>query len=242
MHTFKPPMAAPHVGFHGRFRSHRTRLSLAARIALTAAGIGLFAVSAAQAQEDDEMTFEEGIIHSLMTGLGATNMENRGIDYRERSPLVVPPKIDLPPPETSQQVTNVPNWPQDADERERQQLRAAARKKQVLGNEGARPLMPDELAIGRTKATRAPEPLQPGVTTSPMLSPSQLGFSGKLCIHPRQIEPVRAGFAPDPAEIAWARKVLASGDGAAAVDGAMVDEPVRLRARSILARSAEAGA
>ena len=178
MHTFKPPMAAPHVGFHGRFRSHRTRLSLAARIALTAAGIGLFAVSAAQAQEDDEMTFEEGIIHSLMTGLGATNMENRGIDYRERSPLVVPPKIDLPPPETSQQVTNVPNWPQDADERERQQLRAAARKKQVLGNEGARPLMPDELAIGRTKATRATEPLQPGVTTSPMLSPSQLGFNG----------------------------------------------------------------
>ncbi|MBN9435393.1 CoA ester lyase [Bosea sp. (in: a-proteobacteria)] len=71
---------------------------------------------------------------------------------------------------------------------------------------------------------------------------SELGFSGKLCIHPRQIEPVRAGFAPDPAEIAWARKVLASGDGAAAVDGAMVDEPVRLRARSILARSAETGA
>ena len=32
-----------------------------------------------------------------MAGIGGTNMENRGIEYRERSPLVVPPKIDLPP-------------------------------------------------------------------------------------------------------------------------------------------------
>lgn len=66
-----------------------------------------------------------------------------------------------------------------------------------------------------------------------------LGFGGKLAIHPRQITSIRAGFAPDAAEIAWARKVLASGDGAAAVDGAMVDEPVRIRARVILGRTAE---
>jgi len=64
-----------------------------------------------------------------------------------------------------------------------------------------------------------------------------LGFTGKLCIHPRQIEAIRAGFAADEAEIAWANKVLASGDGAAAVDGMMVDEPVRIRARSILKRA-----
>lgn len=63
-----------------------------------------------------------------------------------------------------------------------------------------------------------------------------LGFGGKLAIHPRQIAPIRNGFLPDEEEVAWARKVLASGDGAAAVDGAMVDEPVRIRARSILAR------
>lgn len=61
-----------------------------------------------------------------------------------------------------------------------------------------------------------------------------LGFGGKLAIHPRQIVPIRAGFAPDDAEVAWARKVLASQDGAAAIDGAMVDAPVRIRARAIL--------
>lgn len=62
-----------------------------------------------------------------------------------------------------------------------------------------------------------------------------LGFTGKLAIHPRQIAPIREGFRPSAQDIAWAERVLASGEGAAAVDGAMVDEPVRIRARAILA-------
>ena len=64
-----------------------------------------------------------------------------------------------------------------------------------------------------------------------------LGMTGKLCIHPRQIAPVRRAFAPSDAEIDWARRVLTSGEGAVSVDGAMVDEPVRLRARAILAQA-----
>jgi citrate lyase subunit beta/citryl-CoA lyase len=64
-----------------------------------------------------------------------------------------------------------------------------------------------------------------------------VGFGGKLCIHPRQVEGILTGFRPDESEIAWAQKVLSTGDGAVSVDGAMVDEPVRLRASSILARS-----
>ncbi|WP_235054388.1 HpcH/HpaI aldolase/citrate lyase family protein [Novosphingobium lindaniclasticum] len=62
-----------------------------------------------------------------------------------------------------------------------------------------------------------------------------LGFGGKLLIHPRQVDPTREGFRPTAAEADWARQVLDSGDGAAKVDGAMVDEPVRIRARAILA-------
>ncbi|MCA0942673.1 CoA ester lyase [Salipiger pacificus] len=64
-----------------------------------------------------------------------------------------------------------------------------------------------------------------------------LGMGGKLCIHPRQVAPIHTGFAPTPSELDWAARVLASGDGAVAVDGAMVDEPVRQRARAILARA-----
>jgi citrate lyase subunit beta/citryl-CoA lyase len=63
-----------------------------------------------------------------------------------------------------------------------------------------------------------------------------LGMTGKLCIHPRQVEVVRRAFAPTEGEIDWAQRVLASGDGAVSVEGAMVDEPVRIRARAILAQ------
>jgi citrate lyase subunit beta/citryl-CoA lyase len=63
-----------------------------------------------------------------------------------------------------------------------------------------------------------------------------LGMTGKLCIHPKQVAEVKRAFAPTEAEVDWARRVLASGDGAVSVDGAMVDEPVRIRARAILAQ------
>jgi citrate lyase subunit beta/citryl-CoA lyase len=61
------------------------------------------------------------------------------------------------------------------------------------------------------------------------------GFGGKLCIHPKQIAPTRAGFAPTAAQIDWAERVLAAAGGAVTVDGKMVDEPVRIQARQILA-------
>lgn len=68
-----------------------------------------------------------------------------------------------------------------------------------------------------------------------------MGFGGKLCIHPAQIAPVHRGFAPSPAEIEWARKVIAvngrAGGGAVALDGQMVDRPVVERARAILSRA-----
>lgn len=74
--------------------------------------------------------------------------------------------------------------------------------------------------------------------TDDALYASMLGFGGKLCIHPRQLAPARAGFLPPPADIAWAERIVAAGDeGAASVDGMMVDAPVRARARQILRRA-----
>jgi citrate lyase subunit beta/citryl-CoA lyase len=66
-----------------------------------------------------------------------------------------------------------------------------------------------------------------------------LGFSGKLCIHPNQVAPVHAGLAPTPFEVDWAERVLraAGAAGVYVVDGQMVDAPVLLRARQILARA-----
>ena len=67
-----------------------------------------------------------------------------------------------------------------------------------------------------------------------------LGFGGKLCIHPRQVEAVNAAFAPTEAELEWARRVLSAvqeSDGSAfTLDGRMVDEPVLARAKRIIER------
>ncbi len=66
-----------------------------------------------------------------------------------------------------------------------------------------------------------------------------VGFTGSLCIHPRQVAAVRAGFAPTAEELRWARSVVAAGASAARVDGRMVDRPVVERARRLLARAVE---
>jgi citrate lyase subunit beta/citryl-CoA lyase len=67
----------------------------------------------------------------------------------------------------------------------------------------------------------------------------RLGFGGKLCIHPKQVEPINRGFAPTAAELAWARRILeaaaASDAGALQLDGELIDRPVIERARTIVA-------
>ena len=159
----------------------------ALRLSAVALGVGLLMASGvARAQEDDEeddKTFEEKIIDGIMKGVGGTNMENRGIDYRERSPLVVPPKLDLPPPAAAAEAKAPPNWPKDPDEVRRKAAIAARKKENKDPAAAARILTPDELNAGRTAAPARTnnDPLQPGVTTSnSILSPSQLGFNGRL--------------------------------------------------------------
>lgn len=64
------------------------------------------------------------------------------------------------------------------------------------------------------------------------------GFGAKLCIHPAQIEPVRAALKPSDAQIEAAMRIVeadrAHGGRASAVDGQMVDKPVVDRAIRLL--------
>jgi hypothetical protein len=186
----------------------------ALRFAAVVLGIGLvMTVGAARAQDadDDDKTFEEKIIEGIMAGIGGTNMDNRGIDYRERSPLVVPPRLDLPPPVAATSEVKDPNWPKDPD-LARRKAAIAARKKEVKDPiEAARPLTPSELNVGRTAAPShaSNEPEQPGNSlTNPMMSPSQLGFDGKLStifggnkaeVAPFKGEPTRESLTQPPA-------------------------------------------
>jgi citrate lyase subunit beta/citryl-CoA lyase len=70
----------------------------------------------------------------------------------------------------------------------------------------------------------------------------ELGMSGKLLIHPRQVAVTHSAFRPSDDEITWARRVVEStkgGEAVVKVDGQMVDAPVLLRAQAILARRPE---
>ena len=170
-------------------RDPRRGLWLALKLSAAALGIGLV-MSAGPVRagddgdDDDDMTFEEKLIDNLMSGLGAKSMEKKGIEYRERSPLVVPPKLDLPPP--SSEAQNAPNWPKDPDEKRRKEA-IAARKK--AGNKPSEfwknglPLSPAELNAHKTAAAErtSNDPVQPGTNTNnPTLSPAQLGYTGGL--------------------------------------------------------------
>ena len=159
------------------------------RIGAVTLAIGfVMAAGAARAQdaEDEDKTFEEKIIDNVMAGIGATNMDNRGIDYRERSPLVVPPRLDLPPPASATQAT-APNWPKDPDEARRKVAIARRKKENKDPIEAARPLTHAELDAARTAAptgstSQTAQPGSVGNTENKnvMLSPSQLGFDGRF--------------------------------------------------------------
>ncbi|WEH19692.1 CoA ester lyase [Streptomyces sp. VNUA24] len=66
-----------------------------------------------------------------------------------------------------------------------------------------------------------------------------LGFTGKLCIHPRQVPVVHRVLAPTEDQIQWARAVLAIGAQGSVVAhaGQMIDRPVLLRAQALLHRA-----
>jgi type IV secretory pathway VirB10-like protein len=155
------------------------------RLAVVAAGIGLVvtagAACAGDDDDEDDKTFEEKIIEGIMKGIGGTNMENQGIDYRERSPLVVPPKLDLPPPASTSAEVKAPNWPKDPDEQRRKAAIAARKKANKDPVEASRVLTPSELAAQKgAKSSGGDSVDQPGGNpgTNAILSPSQLGYSG----------------------------------------------------------------
>jgi (S)-citramalyl-CoA lyase len=69
-----------------------------------------------------------------------------------------------------------------------------------------------------------------------------MGFGGRLCIHPKQVDVVHATLMPSEAELDWARRVIAGfaqGEAVFVVDGQMVDMPVIGRARRLLERAGQ---
>jgi citrate lyase subunit beta / citryl-CoA lyase len=71
-----------------------------------------------------------------------------------------------------------------------------------------------------------------------------VGFDAKVAIHPCQLPVIRAGYAPTPEQVRWARHVLAAAvdaRGVFAFEGIMVDAPVLRRAERIVQLAADSG-
>jgi hypothetical protein len=161
-------------------RMMRASLCAAFGLALLVGSAGNH-VRAAEAEEDDP--WDAKIFKGVLSTLGLRQQEGSGIEYRERSPLVVPPSRNLPTPQAGG-VEN-PAWPVDQEAKRRKDAAASARRREVLSGDKddreSRPLLPSQLSGGRASgapvASRGNQgPGETGDDTAGRpLAPSKLG-------------------------------------------------------------------
>lgn len=104
-----------------------SRLICASGAIAAAAGtimfVGVTSHSAPARAEEGNQSLRQ--IFGLITG-DTGQKDTDGIDYRERPPLVLPPKYELPPPQSASATQN-PAWPHDPDSGRVKKLKAEAR-------------------------------------------------------------------------------------------------------------------
>ncbi|CAM3064916.1 citrate lyase beta subunit [Legionella steigerwaltii] len=73
---------------------------------------------------------------------------------------------------------------------------------------------------------------------SEVIRVKELGFKGKLAIHPRQVTPIKQNFAPSKAEVERAKEIVVlfeqSGGKACQYQGQMIDVPIYKHAQEVL--------
>jgi hypothetical protein len=134
----------PQVHFRNRKVGRATLMRAALGIGL--AGFFLCTDTDARAADDDDSPTVMGKIMETF-GLRDPKGSYAGIDYNERSPLVVPPTRDLPPP-VADTAPPAPNWPKDQDMIRRAKAKAEEKKvapKPDSVSDASRPLRPNEL-------------------------------------------------------------------------------------------------
>jgi hypothetical protein len=167
----------------------------------------VFAAGTAALAEDDqdEDTIEQKIIKNIMRGMGA-DVDKAGIDYRERSPLVIPPTRDLPPPQDATAINN-PAWPNDPDKRKPVKQAKPFENGSIATQKMVSPERWPNGNAGAPGAERVTAP-DPNANKDPSraFSPTELGFSGfgslfgyKAEQQPFTGEPARTNLIQPPA-------------------------------------------
>jgi len=155
------------------------------RPAMACAGVLCFGLAAfaAPTAASAQSFGNNDIFESTLQMLGLKDDEAKPeIDYRERAPLVVPPKVPdaLPVPQASAAEAN-PNWPKDPDV-QRRKREAEGSKTPIVRDDPGRPLLPSELNKGKRKyvgnSSNAPTEPVGAESKRDVLLPSQLGFTG----------------------------------------------------------------
>jgi hypothetical protein len=163
-----------------RKRSVRAALGAVLGVALLAGCL----VGTARADDDDDDAPDTKFFRGLLEAIGL-RQSGTGIEYRERSPLVVPPSRNLPAPNSKAAAERQPAWPKDPDIKRRKE--AKDQSKQRLGGDAAldkesRPLAPNELrgsGTGTGGVNRSTTQNQ-NVDGSNIMKPSELGYKGGL--------------------------------------------------------------
>src|SRR4051812_10728501 len=112
------------------------RLQQAARVGMVGLSVVVMCAQGTARAEDGEepsiWNLNERVMKGFMSSLGLSDgSSGPGIDYRERSPLVVPPSRNLPPPEATVAPAN-PAWPVDPDQKQRREASKKGKSKKYL--------------------------------------------------------------------------------------------------------------
>jgi hypothetical protein len=154
----------------------RTSLSLALGAALLA--------TAVPARGEEDVPLDTKIFRGVMESLGLKRADTEGINYQERGPLVIPPRLTLPPPEkTEGRLEKNPAWPKDPDVVKRKTIADMERNRNVSDEREREqnPLRPEQLTPGG-------KPVNPGrnrdeansATPGDRLGPAELGSKGNI--------------------------------------------------------------
>ncbi len=145
--------------------------------------VGMAAQSARAADDDDNAAPDTKFFRGVLNSLGL-RQDGAGIDYRERSPLVVPPDRNLPAPESRDIAAKNPSWPKDVDLERAKKAKAERKAYNEEPEVRGRALLPHELDTpGTQKRTRSDSVPTGGPDNHPdgsanPESPSALGFKG----------------------------------------------------------------